>query len=179
MATSGGEDQTLRRWRITLTIAAWLLIVQSGLAVLTGLVGMMTASMADPTSFMGQLGPLMDRRGIALFDQLLRQLVVANQVQAAANTVLLAGAIGLLLRKKWGWYIVVGVHLAGAAASIIWAGPMLKPLFAIAYGDRAGEMSMLMGVLMAAVPAIVIAFLMVKGIVSQFEKRSESAPSRP
>ncbi len=168
--SSAGEDKTLRRWRLTLTVVAWLLIAQSALAIISGLVGIALAPIADPTAFLGQLGPLLDRQSLAMVETLLRQTAVANKVQTAASLVLLAGSIGLLLRKKWGWYTVVVVHVAAAAAVFIWVMPMFETLYRALDPGHAGAMALLLSVLSALVPAIVVAFLLARPVISQFDK---------
>ena len=98
--TSAGEEKSLRRWRLTLTIGAWLLIAQSALAIISGFVGIILAPIADPGVMLGQLGPSVDRSSVALLDSLMRQAAFLNRVQTLGSLVLLAGSIGLLLRRK-------------------------------------------------------------------------------
>ena len=168
---SAGEDKTLRRWRITLTIAAWVLIVQSALAVIVGLLGMVLAPISDPGAMLGQLGPLMDRSSIAMLDVLMRQTAFLNRIQTIGSLVLLAGAIGLLLRKKWGWYIVVVVHVAATVAVFIWVRPMFETLYRVFDPHNASMMAWLLSILSALAPAVVVAFLLAKPILSQFERK--------
>jgi hypothetical protein len=166
-----------KRWRLTLTIVAWLFIGQAGLSVLTGLLGMLLSPMADPSVVFGQLGALLDRRGLEVIETLMRQTVVANQVQTLGSAVLLAGAVGLLLRKKWGWYVTVVVHIAAGVAIFIWVMPMFETLYGLLQPENAGRMALLLSLLSALIPAIVIAFLLYKPILSQFE--CQPAAGRP
>jgi hypothetical protein len=168
---SAGEDKTLRRWRIALTVAAWLLIAQSALAVMTGLIGIVLAPIADPGATLGQLGPLADRSSIALLNTLMRQGAFLNRIQTVGSLVLLAGSIGLLLRKKWGWYTVVVVHVAVAAAVFIWVMPLFENLYRVLDPSNAGTMAVVLSILSALAPAVVVGFLLAKPILSQFEKK--------
>lgn len=166
---SAGEDKNLRRWRITLTVAAWLLIVQSGLSVLGGLFGIALGPIADPAAMLGQLGPMVDRSSITLLGTLMKQAASLNRIQTVGSAVLLLGSIGLLLRKKWGWYTVVVVHVAAAAAVFIWVMPMFETLYRALDPGNAGVMALLLSILGALAPAVVVAFLLLRPIVSQFE----------
>jgi hypothetical protein len=100
----------------------------------------------------------------------MRQAALLNRVQTVGSLVLLAGSIGLLLRKKWGWYMVVVVHVAAAAAVFIWVMPMFKNLYSALDPRNAGAMALAMSVLGALAPAVVVAFLLLKPVVSQFER---------
>jgi len=168
---SAGEDKTLRRWRITLTVAAWLLIAQSGLTLLSGLIGMVLAPIADPGAMLGQLGPYVDRSSVALFGTLMRQAAFLNRIQTVGSLVLLVGSIGLLLRKKWGWYTVVVVHVAATVAVFIWVMPLFKTLYLAVDPSNAGTMAVVLSILSALAPAVVVAFFLAKPILSQFEKK--------
>jgi hypothetical protein len=171
METSAGEDTHLRRWRITLTIAAWVLIVQSALTIIIGLLGMVLAPISDPGAMLGQLGPLIDRSNISMLDTMLRQTAFLNRIQTVGSLVLLAGAIGLLLRKKWGWFIVVLVHMAATVAVFVWVMPMFETLYRMLDPHNASMMAWLLTILSALVPAVVVVFLLAKPIISQFEKK--------
>ena len=168
---SAGEDRNLRRWRITLTVAAWLLIAQSGLTLLSGLVGMVLAPIADPGAMLGQLGPLADRSSIAMLETLMRQTAFLNRIQTVGSLVLLAGSIGFLLRKKWGWYTVVAVHVVATVAVFIWVMPMFKTLYLALDPSNAGTMALVLSILSALAPAVVVGFLLMRPILSQFEKK--------
>ncbi|MBN2464733.1 hypothetical protein JXD38_03800 [candidate division WOR-3 bacterium] len=176
MEASAGEDQTLRRWRITVTVAAWLLIAQSALAILSGLAGIMLAPLADPGVMLGQLGPYVDRSSAAAFGTLMRQAALLNRIQTVGSLVLLAGSIGLLLRKKWGWYTVIVVHVAAAAAVFIWMMPMFENLYRALDPRSAGTMALAMSVLAALAPAVVVAFLLLRPVVSQFQEQGSRIP---
>ncbi|HTW92476.1 MAG TPA: hypothetical protein VMH22_12305 [bacterium] len=168
---SAGEDKTLRRWHITLTVAAWLLIAQSSLTLISGLIGMVLAPIADPGAMLGQFGALGDRSSGAMLETLMRQTVFLNRIQTVGSLVLLAGSVGLLLRKKWGWYTVIAVHVAAAVAVFIWVMPMFKTLYLALDPHNAGTMAGVLSILSALAPAVVVAFLLMKPIVSQFEKK--------
>jgi hypothetical protein len=176
VVSSAGEDRNLRRWRLTLTVAAWLLIAQSALSVITGLVAIALAPIADPGTMLGQLGPLIDRSSIALLDTLMRQIAVVNRIQTVASLILLAGSVGLLLRKKWGWYTVVAVHVAAAVAVFIWVMPMFETLYRALDPSSAGTMALVMAILGALGPAGVVAFLLLRPVVSQFQQQGSRIP---
>jgi len=121
---------------------------------------------------LGQLGPVIDRSSIALLRALLQQTAVLNRAQTVGSLVLLVGSIGLLLRKKWGWYTVVIVHVAATAAIFIWVMPIFQTLYLALDPAHAGTMALLLSILGALAPAVVIAFLLAKPITSQLEGRS-------
>lgn len=170
MNTSAGEDKDSRRWRFTLTVVAWLYIAQSVLGVATGLLGMATMARVDPASFTGQLATVLDRASMAAIEDLLRQSVLLNQVSTAANVVLLLASIGVLLRKKWGWYSFVIFHVATVPATFIWGLPLLEKLLGILDPARAHSYGLLMALLIASIPVIVVVFFLSKGIISQFQR---------
>jgi hypothetical protein len=176
MEASAGEDQTLRRWRITVTVAAWLLIAQSALAILAGLVGIMLAPLADPGAMLGQLGPYVDRSSAAAFGTLMRQAALLNRIQTVGSLVLLAGSIGLLLRKKWGWYTVIVVHVAAAAVVFIWVMPLLETLYRMLDPHNASMMAWVLSVLSALAPGVVVAFLLLRPVISQFQRQGSRIP---
>lgn len=101
----------------------------------------------------------------------MRQAAFLNEIQIVGSAILLAGSIGLLLRKKWGWYTVVVVNVAAAAAVFIWAMPMFENFYRALDPSHAGAMALLLSVLGALAPAVVVAFLVAKPILSQFEKK--------
>ena len=160
-----------RRWRITLTVGAWILIIQSGSGALFGLLSMAVATNFQFDTVLGQLGPLMSGASIAAVGDLTKQILVVNKVQVVANAVLVAGAIGLLKRQKWGWLTVVIVHVAEIVASFIWAMPMMQTVVTLLDPLNAGRLAWLMTGLIAMIPASIVAFLMARPIVSQFERR--------
>ena len=119
---------------------------------------------------LGQLGPSVDRASIAMLETLMRQTASLNRIQTVGSLVLLVGSIGLLLRKKWGWYTVVVVHVAAAAAVFIWVMPMFEGLYRAVDPGHAGVMALLLSILGALAPAVVVVFLLAKPILSQFER---------
>jgi len=127
------------------------------------------APLADPGAMLNQLGPYVDRSSVAVFETLMRQTAFLNRIQTVGSLVLLAGSIGLLLRKKWGWYTVVAVHVAAVAAVFIWVMPMFENLYRALDPRSAGTMALAMTILGALAPAVVVVFLLLKPVVSQFE----------
>jgi hypothetical protein len=174
--TSAGEDRNLRRWRISLTVAAWVLVVQSAVAVVLGLVGMALAPLADRGVMTGQFGTMLDRASLAMLDDLMRRTAQLNQIQTIGSLVLLVGSIGLLRRKKWGWYTVVAVHVSAAVAVFIWVMPMFETLYRALDPRSAGTMALVMAILGALGPAVVVAFLLLRPVVSQFQQQGSRIP---
>lgn len=140
------------------------------MSLLSGILAMSLAPLADPNALLGQLGPLIDRSAAALLDTLLRQAGFLSRVQTGASILLLVGSLGLLLRKKWGWYLVVVVHLAAVVAVFIWVAPMCEKLYLALDPTQARVAPLLLSSLGALAPAIVVAFLMTKPIIRQFER---------
>jgi hypothetical protein len=167
-----------KRWRVTLTIFAWLYIVQSALGIATGLIGMASSSLIDPGTFTGQLGPLMDRSNIRMVNELMRSAVVINQIATAANVVLLLASIGVLLRRKWGWYSFVIFHVASVPATFIWGLPILQKILGMLDPTRAQSFSLLITFLLALIPVLVVGFLLSKGILVQFERPKPAAQAQ-
>jgi hypothetical protein len=170
MEVGAGEDKTLRRWRVTVTVGAWLLIAQSGLAILSGLAGIALAPISDPGAMLAQLDAYIDRSSIAAFATLMQQAALLNRIQTVGSLVLLAGSIGLLLRKKWGWYMVIVVHVAAMAAVFIWVMPMFENLYRALDPRSAGSMALAMTILAALAPAVVVVFLLLRPVAKQFER---------
>jgi hypothetical protein len=166
------SNPSAKRWRITLTVAAWVLIVQSALTVIVGLLGIVLAPISDPAVMIGQLGPMVDRSSLAMLKTLMRQTAFLNRIQTVGSLVLLAGSIGLLLRKKWGWYTVVIVHVAATVAVFVWVMPLFKTLYLTLDPGNAGVMAWLLSILGALAPAVVVVFFLAKPILRQFEKRT-------
>jgi hypothetical protein len=100
----------------------------------------------------------------------MRQTAFLNRIQTVGSLVLLAGSIGLLRRKKWGWYAVVVVHVVATVAVFIWVLPMFKTLYLTLDPGNAGMMALFLTVLTALAPAVVVAFLLAKPILNQFER---------
>jgi hypothetical protein len=164
------ENPSQRRWRIALTVGAWLLVVQSGLAIASGLVGMVLSPIADPGAMLGQLGPFVDRSSLGLFSTLMRQAAFLNRIQVVGSIAVLAGSIGLLMRKKWGWYTVVIMHVAATGAVFVWVMPMFENLYRALDPANARSMAIAMTILAALAPAVVVAFLLLRPVISQFER---------
>lgn len=169
MAASAGETRNLRRWRVLLTVGAWLLIVQSGTGLLFGLLALGLYSSFSTDSLLGGLSSLLDSTSSLALDRLLDQLTLLNRIAVVANGLLLAGSVGLLRRRRWGWYIVTLLHLLGAVAAVVWGSTLLLPVLSLLDPDRAGSLSLILALLIALVPASVLAILLLKPITDQFE----------
>jgi hypothetical protein len=177
MAAGAGADKDLRRWRVTLSIGAWLLIVQAGSGVLFGLLSLGMTAGLRPDSILSQIGPLLGGLDPSALNRLLAQVTMLNWLGIGTNSLLLAGSIGLLLRRKWGWYSVVVLHLIETVAAVVWGSQMLRPVIALLDPSRADQLSLVLALTVALVPASVVAILLLKPITNQFERVSAAAGS--
>jgi hypothetical protein len=173
MSTGAGGDTTAgasRYWRITVTVLAWLTIIQAGIGFVGGLLSIPLAAAFRPESLVQQLGPMFGGTNLSAIDVLLTQLRLFNFIQVGANCVICAGAIGLLLRKKWGWYLTVVLNLVQAGASVVLGQPLLQKVMAVLDPTQAGQLSYVMAILIALIPISIIGFLLAKPVISQFER---------
>jgi hypothetical protein len=168
--TSAGDDADLRRWRVTVTVGAWLLIAQSGLGAISALLSIPLAATFRPESLMPQLGPLGAGIDLAPVDRLFSQLRTLNYIQLAVNGAKLAAAAGLLKRQQWGWFATVVIHLLETAGVFIFGLPALRPLVALADPAQAGQLSLVITILIALIPASIVAILLLKPVTRQFER---------
>ncbi len=168
MAASAGENRNLRRWRVLLTIGAWLLIIQSGLGLLFGLLALGLYASFSADSVLGGLGSLLGSTSSLALDRLLGQLTLLNRIAVVANGLLLAGSVGLLRRRRWGWYLVTLLHLLAAVVAVVWGSTLLLPVLSLLEPDRAGLLSLILGLLIALAPASVLVILLLKPITDQF-----------
>lgn len=168
--TGAGEDATLRRWRVTVTVGAWLLLVQSGFGALSALISIPLAATFRPESLMPQLGPLGAGIDLRPVDALFSQLRTLNYIQLAVNAIKLVAAAGLLKRQQWGWYAMVIIHLLETAGVFVFGLPALRPLIALADPAQAQSLSLVLAGLIALIPASVVAILLLKPVTSQFEQ---------
>jgi hypothetical protein len=168
---SAGKEKNLRRWRVTLSVVAWLIIVQSGLGLLSGLVSIPLSATIRPEDLESQLGPLAGEIDLAPVDRLFGQLRMLNLVQVGANALMLGAGIGLLSRRKWGWYGAIIINLLEAAGMFVIGLPALEPVLRLLDPARAETLSIVIAVLLALVPASIVAFLLARPVVRQFETR--------
>jgi len=169
MDASVGEDKTIRRWRITLSVFAWLFIVQSGVGFVSGLLSIPLLATFRPESLAAQLGPLLTGTNLAAIDALYASLRTLNLAQVLLNAVVLTGAVGLVRRRRWGWYLTVVLNVLQAVATLVFGPPVLEQVLRLADPARAGELSWVIAILAALIPAVIVAFLMLKPVVDQFE----------
>jgi hypothetical protein len=165
-AGAGAIDESARRWRLFLSAIAWLLIVQSALGVLSGIFSLAMRSLLVPSGATGFPPELVPFDVVALVRGT-RSLIF---ISPFANLALLAGAIGLLKRWKWGWYVVVLLHAASLIGLFAWGFPLVRA--AIEQLAPGGGFLPALGItaLMAVMPVVVIVVLMLKGITDQFER---------
>lgn len=169
-AAAQPQDPTEKRWRSTVTLLAWMLIVQSVLSLITSLIGLATAPMMDMPNLSGQLGVLMDRSAIAQVEELMRLARTANNYLIIGNAVLLAGSIGLLLRRKWGWYVTTLYHVVAALATLVWGTPVVTHVYRMLDPKSGGPYGLLTALLFALMPGIIVGYLFLKPVIAQFEK---------
>jgi hypothetical protein len=168
-------DLALKRWRSTVTLLAWLLIVQSALSLLTCLIGLAAAPLVAVPNLSGQLSGLMDRSATARLDELLRLVRTADYYLIIGNAALLAGSIGLLLRRKWGWYVTILVHGVAVLATLVWGTPVVTRVYAMLDPKSAGSYGLLTALLLALMPGIVVGFLLLRPVAAQFKRPNPAA----
>ncbi len=178
-AGAGENDVSLRRWRASLNIFAWLFLVQSALGIATApLVLIMLEMSGSPSrTELGQLGAMLGSGGAMMAELVLRAGLVVR-LSLLANVATLVGCIGLLKRWKWGWFLVIGIQLVSAAAAFIWGLPLLRGLLALVAPASADLAAFAIIALLALVPAAVIVFLMSGGVVRQFDRPRDAGEQR-
>jgi len=159
-----------RYWRVSVTVLGWMLAVQSGLGFLGALLSIPLASSFTPDSLLPQLGPMYGGVDLSVVADLLAQLRLISILQALANGAICAGAIGLLLRRKWGWYLTVIINILQAAAAIPIGQPPVERMLALLDPARAEMLGYVIAGLVALIPASIVAFLLLKPVVRQFEE---------
>jgi hypothetical protein len=65
---------------------------------------------------------------------------------------------------------VVVVHVVAAVAVFIWVMPLFETLYRVLDPSNAGTMALVLSILSALAPAVVVAFLLAKPVISQFER---------
>lgn len=148
------------------------MIVQAGYGLLSGVLSLLLAPLYQPAALLNQLGLLVDRSGLAAIEALMRQSLLLARVQLAGSGLLLVGALGLLARRKWAWFLVTLLHLAAAVMAIAWGQPMLEQVLIVFDPAAATRMSILLTIALALAPASVILFLLLRPVVRQFEPAS-------
>lgn len=175
-AAAPTPDPTEKRWRSTVTLLAWLLIVQSALSLVTSLIGLATAPLADMANLSSQLSVLMDRSAIGQVEELMRLTRTANNYFIIYSAVSLAGAIGLLLRRKWGWYATAIVNVVAALATLVWGTPIVTHIYSMLDPKNGGPYGLLTAILLALMPMTIVGYLMLKPVIIQFERPRNTSP---
>ncbi len=168
MPAGVGTNDSDRRWRVSLTLVAWMLLVQSALAALAGVAELIirpTLLPVEPMIFAGEVT-------VADIAEVLRYAVLLSRLSLLLNAVLFVGSIGLLGRQKWGWYTVVLVHVVGIAVLFVLVPPMFGGLIAVFGTGGFGLLPWISALILALAPGAVIAFLLLGGIVRQFDTGS-------
>jgi hypothetical protein len=166
---SPAPDRDAKRWYWTVTIAGWLLAIEAASSLLMGIAGRAMAGSFSLESALAQAGLVPRTVGAGTLDAFTRQIMVATDVQIAANAVLVAGCIGLLLRRKWGWYTVTILHVAEAVVGFILGLPLVRSAVAVVAPEQAMTYGLLITILICLVPLSVVAFLMLAPVARQFE----------
>ncbi|OYD17049.1 hypothetical protein CH330_01035 [candidate division WOR-3 bacterium JGI_Cruoil_03_51_56] len=163
MEQSTGQqiDKSLRRWHRSLSIIAWLLIIQSLIGVIMGFLGTM--------AFTIHSSPVFDSASMKVLEGLIEQTIFATKASIIINLVLLVGSIGLLLRQKWGWFIVMLAMIFVIFAGFIWIMPAIRQVLAVLQPDNAGFLSFIITALLAVVPAVFVVYLFSRRVISQFQ----------
>jgi hypothetical protein len=162
-------DVSARRWYWTVTVAGWLLAVEAASSLLLGIAGRVLAGSLSLETLLGPTAVSSGTYNLEALEALVSQVYVVADIQIVANAVLIAGCIGLLLRRKWGWYIVTIMHLAQAVAGFILGLPLVRSAVAVVSPENAMTYGLLITVLICLVPLSVVAFLMLRPVASQFE----------
>ncbi len=173
MISRCGDDRALRRWHITLTLFAWLFVVQAGAGLISGLLFIPLLAAFRPENLITQLGPLLINADLAAIDALYANLRTLNLAQILLNAAVLTGAVGLLRRHRWGWYLTVVLNALQAVAAVAFGPPVLEQVLRLADSARAGRLSWVIAALIALIPVAIVGFLMLKPIVDQFEYGTE------
>ena len=157
-----------------------MLAVQSGFGFLGALFSIPLASSFRPENLLPQLGPMFSGADLSAVTDLLGQLRTFSVIQVLANGAICAGAVGLLLRRKWGWYLTVILNVLQAAAAIPLGQPPVERILALLDPAQAGQLSYVIAGLVALIPASIAGFLLLKPVVGQFERsgRSQNAEAR-
>ena len=175
MPAGVGADSSVRRWRVSLTLVGWMLLVQAAFGVAAAPLVWVGMRLTGPAAFSGlsSLSPVPGGGGSGpALAQAFASVGIITWFSLAFNLLLLAGAIGLLKRWRWGWVMVIGVHIAAIAGSFIWGLPMLRAVLSIFAPADANLAALAITCLFALVPASIIGFLMINGVVRQFDADS-------
>lgn len=158
---------------------AWLYIAQAALGLLFATLALLTVSAfgiptgAEIGGLLGTLGP-----GAGPATELSARVGELTRLSLLINLLTLAGAIGILVRRRWGWFMMIGVQLLGALLAFIWVLPMIRQLYELVDPNRAGPSSLLTVALLTLIPVSVISFLMLDGVVRQFRRDVDSMARR-
>ncbi len=169
------DDRTLRRWRVALTVFSWLFIIQSGVGFISSLLSIPLLATFRPESLAAQLGPFLSGANFAAIDALYANLRTLNLAQVLLSAGVLAGAIGLLLRHRWGWYLTVVLNALQAIAAVAFGPPVLGQVLSVVDPAMATRFSWVIAILIALIPTWLVVFLMLKPIVDQFEHPARDA----
>jgi hypothetical protein len=169
MPAGVGADSSVRRWRVSLTLVGWMLLIQAAFGTAAAPLAWVGMRLTGPAGYAGfsSLAPVPGGSEAALA-QAFSSIGIITWFSLAFNLVLLAGSIGLLKRWRWGWFMVIGAHIAAIAGSFIWGLPMLRAVLSVFAPADAGLAALAITGLLALVPASIIGFLMTNGIVRQF-----------
>lgn len=169
---------TDRHWRVALTVFGWMLLLQSALGLASGVLGLLARGLLSPGDIgagvvgAGELVP-----GYEALPGLVAMLDIALRAGLAVNAAQLAGAVGLLRRRKWGWYVTVIVHVLVAGGLFAFLPTVFGTVLTVAAPNESPVMPWLLS-LLAVLPALaVVGFLLLTPVVRQFE--AAPAPGKP
>lgn len=167
---------TDRHWRVALTVFGWLLLLQSALGLASGVLGLLargllaSGGVGAGVAGAGELVP-----GFEALPGLVAMLDIALRAGLAFNAAQVAGAVGLLGRRKWGWYVTVIVHILVAGGLFVFLPTVFGSVLTVAAPNESPLMPWVLS-LLAVLPALaVVGFLLLTPVVGQFESRRGTA----
>lgn len=173
-APNAPEGADRRRWQFALSLVAWLTLVQSAVGVGAGILGTLLLSSPGITPYISSLAMLADAPQLELFDMMARQLHLLVRLQIPVSILGLIGGVGLLRRRRWGWYSVALLNLGGTLACLFYVPHLLKPLLLLLDAKSGATAAWLCALLLLLVPLGMLIFLFLGPVVRQFDR-----PTRP
>ncbi|MFO7676461.1 MAG: hypothetical protein R6X12_09125 [bacterium] len=161
-----------------MTVVAWLLILQAGFGAAGSGIEFALRPLLVPPEARALDVPGAEELvpGYRVLSPLVRLLEALIWAGLAFNAALLAGAVGLLRRRKWGWYAVVVLHILAAGGLFTVLPTAFGGVLGVAAPGASPFLPWLLSGL-AVLPALVlIGFLLLDPVVGQFEAGGEPAP---
>lgn len=158
------------RWHSALSVFSWLLIIQSGLGFLLGLFSLAILKGFRAEDLAVRLGMLVETMDLTRIERFLVHLKGLQFAQIGLNGLVVVGAVGLWKRQKWGWYITTIRFGLEIPAILLGGSVALRPVLRLLSPSQADFLSLVIAFLLALIPASITGFLMLRPIVTQFEK---------